>query len=133
MPAGTKFNQIMIMAYAMAPFDEFLKCNPRCQLISFVDDTYIAATAHRNSIVHIISKAVKEVQSIFQHHMGIALAHEKATSSASDKDVAKRLQKRLNHIIGHTTTTTVPNLGIDMPMPFGDPRTPQRDEAASAK
>jgi hypothetical protein len=137
LPAGTKWNRCMVMAYALSTFDRFAMEHPRCDFTSFIDDEFLGFLARRCNVVKEVKEAVLRFEELFEEDMQCKLAYTKITSTATCPVVAKAITSALGKLAGQAGTTcdAVPNLGIDLHMPGrrGKLPTKRRQRFAKAK
>ena len=128
LPAGSMFNNAMVVAYALEAFDHFCIAHPAVQLLSFVDDDNLAVIQNRKTATGTICEATFAFAEMFKDKLKLGLNYDKLTSVATCPIVARQVTQKLASLAGHrgSLTTSVPSLGIDLAMPGKRPRGTKR-------
>ena len=74
LPAGSKFNRSLVMAYCKEPYTRFAERHPNVNFQAFVDDTYIGFFATKSHIVRTVTDAVNDYGRVLKEEMGIDIA-----------------------------------------------------------
>ena len=135
MPAGTKFNQVGVVAYSLQAFDRFVQRHPACHFVSFIDDNYLGVTGDRQVVVQRATRAAQDLAHVFHTELKIRFAEGKATSTCTCPKLASRLSAQIDKVVQAMTATTgaVANLGVDLHMPGARKRQGKKRRQRSQK
>ena len=114
LPAGDVFADAFVMAYALGPFDRYIVRNPAITFRSYVDDNITLAFGGKHRILSSLKAASNDFNAMMRDELFVGIAVEKSFTIASDKSLARDLQKAFGTDIAGTTGCTAIALGADL-------------------